>query len=693
LNGRRFGVTIRKPSLRSPSLHTEAAGAAPPDAFGPFRVLHQIGAGTWGPVFRAYDAERERLVAVKLFKVDLAPDRVHQLVEEFKRLIAADLSHPAIAAPLATGIVRSSVYLAHEYVAAESLDLAIREYGPAPPGDALRVVTQLAGALDFAAAVDIQHGALHPRDVLLSSDETRLTGLGIARAFDRQGVAVPVRCPYTPPEVIAGARWDRRADVFGLAALIYELLTGRRITGTGAQTAEDLEALTGRDGSTLGTAFARALSDDPTERYESALGFVDAVRKALPGVTFTPTPVAPSSRRGSRRDLEPTLPLDEPDRIAPRPEFDIASVFSRGDGVDSPPGPQPAPSAGSVQGDAQPAPAVGRVGTSPQPSLTIDPADLDVRLAPDAAFDLRVAEDARYADVEVAPASVEPPAVEKPERLAAAGSISSSEQVPLSTPERLRSAVWPLVAALGIGIALGFAGGYGVGVRDRTPAAGAATTATPTGKEYTEGAVGEPSKPSGDARFEPGTSQTGRGVPVQRDKNADAGRPPLESTPEESGRLLVRSTPAGARVLVDGKEAGVTPVAIRDLARGAHRVRITRDGYDSEERRVVITRSRPAQSMTVALVRPRGPDLRGTPAPATPATMGRYTGALSVDSRPLGAKVYLDGRLIGTTPVAVTVVAAGEHAIRLERDGYRRWSSSVRIVANESNRVTASLER
>ncbi len=64
-----------------------------------------------------------------------------------------------------------------------------------------------------------------------------------------------------------------------------------------------------------------------------------------------------------------------------------------------------------------------------------------------------------------------------------------------------------------------------------------------------------------------------------------------------------------------------------------------------------------------------------------------------VESRPTGAHVFLDGRMIGTTPLAMPTVAAGEHAIRLELGGYRRWSSSVRVVASERNRVTASLER
>src|SRR4029453_4669278 len=108
-------------------LHTDAAGTAPPDAFGPFRVLHQIGAGTLGPVFRAYDAQQDRLVTVKQFKLDLLPERLHQLVAEFEGLIAAELTHPFIAAPISTGPDGSTVYLARDFVAADSLDVAVRD--------------------------------------------------------------------------------------------------------------------------------------------------------------------------------------------------------------------------------------------------------------------------------------------------------------------------------------------------------------------------------------------------------------------------------------------------------------------------------------------------------------------------------------------------------------------------------------
>ena len=211
-------ATIGPPSRGDVPLHTEAAGTAPPDAFGPFRVLHQVGAGTLGPVFRAYDADRARLVAVKVLRLDLPPERLHQLVAELERLIAAELAHPVVAAPIATGTDGLVIYLAQEYVPADSLDVVLRDEGPPVPADALRVAAQLAGALDFAAAAHVYHGVLHPRDVLIAQDDTRLTGLGVAAASRRSasprrgGVPIPRRSAWRAPAGIGAptsSAWPR----------------------------------------------------------------------------------------------------------------------------------------------------------------------------------------------------------------------------------------------------------------------------------------------------------------------------------------------------------------------------------------------------------------------------------------------------------------------------------------------------
>jgi serine/threonine-protein kinase len=599
-------------------------------------------------VFRAYDSERERLVAIKLFKLDLPPERVHQLVAAFERLIAADLTHPVLAAPLATGMADVTAFLVQDYIGAESLDLLVREHGPASPADALRVAAQLAGALDIAAEVNIFHGALHPRDVLLSSDDTRLTGVGVARALEQVGVTAPVRRPYTAPERMAGASWDRRTDVFSLASLLHELFWARRVSGLGDEAVEGLTPVEGGDAGALRAAFGRALAENPEERFATALEFADALKRAFPGVA-APTGravSARSSKRESRMELEPQLPLyNSNDPLA-----DFAD-------------------------DAPDSHDLALPASAPPSS----PAEDEV-LNPPAA---------RYEDVEFSSSPVEPAvSIEETPMPGPIGLITGHDPEAESAFERSRSAVWPLVLALTVGLAIGFAGGYGVGSHDRPPPAAVATTgAAPAGREFTESPVTEPPKPVAPVTPEPAPTV--------------AAATPAPQADLATGRLLVRTTPAGAQVSIDGKDVGRTPATVRDLARGPHRVRVTRDGYAAQERRVVISASRPAQSVNIALARvPVPPPARTAQAPpaapapsAASAAAARLPGALEVESRPPGAKVYLDGTLIGNTPLSLPAVAPGEHAVRLEYDGYRLWASSIRIVPSERNRVRASLER
>jgi serine/threonine-protein kinase len=457
-------LRLHPPSLRSPSLHTDAAGPAP-DTFGRFRVLHPIGAGTLGPVFRAFDPDSDRLVAVKLFMLDLAPERVHQLVAELEGLLAANLTHPAIAAPLAVGIYDNHPYLAQEFVAADSLDIVIRESGPAPPADALRVAAQLAGALDFAAVVHIDHGALHPRDVLLSPDDTRITGLGIARAFEAVNVAAPVRRPYTPSERIAGGDWDRRADIFSLAALMYELLWGRRVSATGAQAAGSLTDIAGADLAVLRRVFARGLAERPEERFTTALEFAEGLRQAFPGVIVR----EPSSAGGRqapvvrREEAVLRLPLDAP----VEPERSVRPGRAR--------------------------------RREPEPD------DLE----------LREADRARYEDVETSPAIVDV-ASELPDEVAPmqapGGLLSGYTDAQMTSPDRSQSAIWPIALALVLGVAIGFGGGYFVANFERPlPVAPVAAVQTPApqaigGREFTEGVIGDPAKTApagGEARARP----------------------------------------------------------------------------------------------------------------------------------------------------------------------------------------------
>jgi hypothetical protein len=155
-----------------------------------------------------------------------------------------------------------------------------------------------------------------------------------------------------------------------------------------------------------------------------------------------------------------------------------------------------------------------------------------------------------------------------------------------------------------------------------------------------------------------------------------------------TGRIVVRSVPAGALVTIDGRRAGETPVTLGDLALGAYAVQVARRGYVPETRTVRLTSRAPVQTLSVPL---RAGALPG--APPNPAATSARTGSIYADTRPRAARVVIDGRSYGTTPVLVSELTPGVHTVRLEMDGYAPSSTSVTVRAGEQSRVAVSLVR
>jgi hypothetical protein len=495
--------------------------------------------------------------------------------------------------------------------------------------------------------------------VLVSADEIRLTGLGIARAIERIGVPTQVRRPYTAPERTTGSIWDRRADVFGLAAMIHEMLWGRRVAGPGDEAAGSLTEIAGGDLPRLRAVFGRALAADPAARFDTGLEFASALMTAFGRLSAVGTQKSAVSRRQSAAGSQP----------------------SAADGRHLP---TLRPPAAGHRSPAEPATGDRRLPID-APRLPLEPAAGET---PPFSLNLREPEPGRFAEIDVVAAkSVVPATViaEAPPVLPPALAESYRPAPDGMRPdERSPSAILPLGFALLIGAALGFAAGFGVGTSGRSPGAGEDAAAS-AAREFSEGAV--------DAEVQlkpvtpPATPTMAAGLAA--DTGTAGTKPPAPvAAPPIVGSLLVRSTPPGARVLVDGRDRGRTPVTVGNLSRGAHSVRVIRDGYEPDEREVTVTSVQRAHSMTVRLSPRRVEAASAVSRPAAPSSA-----PLTVESRPAGAAVFLDGRLVGTTPLVVPAVAAGEHALHLDRDGYQRWSSAVRIITTERNRVTASLER
>ena len=171
-------------------------------------------------MFRAHDTQRDRLLAIKVFRLDITPEQAASLVERFDALIASKIDHSNIAAPIAAGLDGGVPYLAQEYVIGDSLDVILRDRGPLSIDAATRLTDALASAIDHAAARGVRHGALHPRDIILTDDSARLTGFGVVDALSGISAKLPARPPYSAP--------DAASDRYSLSVIAFEALTGKR---------------------------------------------------------------------------------------------------------------------------------------------------------------------------------------------------------------------------------------------------------------------------------------------------------------------------------------------------------------------------------------------------------------------------------------------------------------------------------
>src|SRR5262249_39505716 len=158
------------------------------------------------------------------------------------------LRHDAVVAPLAAGLDGRAAYLVMDHVVGESLGLE-RRGGTTALAEVASVVASVAAAIDACADRGVRHLRLHPRDVILTSDGAHVTGFGIAEALSSIGMNAPPRPTYAPP--------DGPSDVYALAGIAYEMISGRRMTRDG------WDELSAEDGPELREAFSAALSLDP----------------------------------------------------------------------------------------------------------------------------------------------------------------------------------------------------------------------------------------------------------------------------------------------------------------------------------------------------------------------------------------------------------------------------------------------
>jgi Tol biopolymer transport system component len=245
---------------------------------GPYEIVSAIGKGGMGEVYRATDTSLKRQVALKVLPAALAGDA--QRLARFQReaeLLAA-LNHPNIAAIF--GIDRSGGVpaLVMELVDGEDLVQAI-ERGPLPVRDALIIARQIAEALEAAHDHGIIHRDLKPGNVKVRSDGTvKVLDFGLAKAMDptsRSDVEMTMpgtiigTSSYMSPEQARGRPVDRRADVWALGAVLYEMLTAQRAVRED-EGEPDWSALPSGTPAGVRKLLRRCLARDAKKRLDSA---------------------------------------------------------------------------------------------------------------------------------------------------------------------------------------------------------------------------------------------------------------------------------------------------------------------------------------------------------------------------------------------------------------------------------------
>lgn len=297
-----------------------------------YRSPRLIGRGAMGDIYAATDEVLGRKVVVKLLAERYAPDA--GIRERFKRegLAAARLSgQPGAVTIFDVGEWEGRPFIVMEHLAGGSLEQRIRQDGAQPPGRALAWLEQAATALDAAHARGIVHRDVKPANLLLNErDEVRVADFGIASAAGLQSLTltgtVLGTAGYLSPEQAAGHRSGPASDLYALAVVAYELLSGHRPFARESTAAEAAAHVNAPVPSIfefcknlppeVDPVFQRALAKDPGARYGSAREFVAELRHALhegAGTTARLAPAAavpvPVRRRSALRYLVPAALL------------------------------------------------------------------------------------------------------------------------------------------------------------------------------------------------------------------------------------------------------------------------------------------------------------------------------------------------------------------------------------------------
>ncbi len=265
--------------------------------FGRYRLFELVGQGAMSKVYKARDTVMGRDVAIKLLSAELANEP--GLPERFNReaLTVGRLTEPHIIPIHDTGEIDGQLYLVMPIIDGINISTAIKQDGPMAPERAVRVIEQIAAALNVAHAHGLVHRDVKPSNALITHDDfVYLIDFGLvhdkaATELTTAGQIVGTYAYMAPERLMTPDIADARADVYALACMLHELLTGAR-PFPGTLVAQQMTAHLTLDppvpsaqqpGVPIGfdDVVARGMAKDADERYQSAAELAAAARAAL----------------------------------------------------------------------------------------------------------------------------------------------------------------------------------------------------------------------------------------------------------------------------------------------------------------------------------------------------------------------------------------------------------------------------
>lgn len=303
-----------------------------------------IGRGGMGVVYRATHVHLGRNVAFKVLAPELSQhdDFRERFLRESR--LAASLDHPNVVTVYDAGDADGTLYIAMRYVEGTDLAEYLRKEGPVSPATAIALLDQVAAALDAAHSLGLIHRDVKPANVLIASGRCYLTDFGLTKQVSASAVSAGLTrtgqflgtVDYVAPEQIEGREIDGRADVYALACMLHECLTGARpfpkdselaviyahLSDPPPRPTELRPELPAAIDDVIATGMAKSADD----RYSSCAELIDAAATAL-GVDPTGAPTAKTTGKHgettkvrvapSQRTLGPTVAASAADAGAP----------------------------------------------------------------------------------------------------------------------------------------------------------------------------------------------------------------------------------------------------------------------------------------------------------------------------------------------------------------------------------------